>query len=88
MKHFPCVALREIQYGRKREALLTQHQGGPWDGQTGRSPWHGSALPQLGCGVRQGSSKGGQSSSKSSKEPADSTGILPGFKVCIDQLTA
>lgn len=34
MRRFLCMALREIQCGRKREALLTQHQGGPGDGQT------------------------------------------------------
>lgn len=34
--HFLCVAWREIQHGRKREALLTWQWGGPCDGQTGQ----------------------------------------------------
>lgn len=34
MRHFLCMALKEIQYGRKREALLAQSRGGPCDGQT------------------------------------------------------
>lgn len=38
MRHFLCVALREIQYGRRREALSTQPRGGPCDGQTRQEP--------------------------------------------------
>lgn len=38
MRHLLCMALREIQYGRKREALLAQPRGGPCDGQTRQEP--------------------------------------------------
>lgn len=52
MRYFLCMALREIQYGRKREALLAQRRGGPCDGQTRQESCLGTVQHHPGFAVQ------------------------------------